>query len=165
MRQVWSCRWRRLTHLVGAGAPGGCRHLGGAESPARALDARVPRSQQSSGRASSRAGAHRRGEEPPAGICPDPLAVNTQCRAVSTVAISRLGGTQIRRELELGARSGPGPSRSLEARACPGPRPGGWRLGVMAKRSQSQGSGSGVTKCGGLFPAGSWLSRGPSAGE
>jgi hypothetical protein len=31
----------RLTHLMGAAAPGRCIHLGGAEAPARALDARV----------------------------------------------------------------------------------------------------------------------------
>jgi hypothetical protein len=37
----------------------------------------------------------------------------------------------------------------------PGPRPGGWRYGQEV---------SGVTKCGGLFPTGSWLSRGLSAG-
>jgi hypothetical protein len=70
--------------------------LGGAEAPARALDARVPRSQQPSGRASNRAGAHRRGGgNPPAGIYPDPLAVARD--TVFTVAIrGNLDQTRVR---------------------------------------------------------------------
>jgi hypothetical protein len=52
---VASAQEVRLTHLVGAAAPGRYRHLGGAEAPARALDARVSRCQQPRSRAGCRA--------------------------------------------------------------------------------------------------------------